>query len=141
MDPWPTRLKKLRSATGLSQAQVANHFKIKPSSVAQWETGRSKPTVDKIARLATLYQVSINTLCGDDIPIIGVLPEQPASKITADVEHRMAVGKGKPQRGDFVDDLDELALLEMFRGLSFLKKAALFAYLGAVDMPSLRKLK
>ena len=141
MEPWPTRLKKLRAATGLSQAQVAKHFGIKPSSVAQWEIGRSKPTVDKLSDLAILYRVSLNTLCGDDIPIAAILPDQPASQISTDIKHRMTIRQRDPQRSNVVDDPDELALLNLFRRLTFLKKAALFAYLGAVDMPSLRKLK
>lgn len=70
MDPWPHRLKRLRMATKprLSQAVVARHFGIAPSSVAQWEIGRSKPNINKLPRLAALYNVTLETLCGRDLP-------------------------------------------------------------------------
>lgn len=69
MEPWPDRLKRLRLAAQppLSQAAVARHFGIAPPSVAQWESGRSKPDIDKLPRLATLYNVTLETLCGEDL--------------------------------------------------------------------------
>jgi transcriptional regulator with XRE-family HTH domain len=69
MESWPDRLKRLRMATKprLSQAAVARHFGIAPPSVAQWEIGRSKPDINKLPRLATLYNVTLETLCGKDL--------------------------------------------------------------------------
>lgn len=52
----------------LSQAKVAAFFKIAPPSVAQWELGRSKPEINKLPDLASLYGVTLGELCGDDIP-------------------------------------------------------------------------
>jgi len=73
METWHNRLKRLRNARPkLSQAKVAGLVGIKPSSVAQWEIGRSKPTIDKLPRLAELYHVSLQELCGDDLPLIDI---------------------------------------------------------------------
>lgn len=66
-DDWPTRLKKLRNATRLSQAKVARALGISAPSVAQWEIGRSKPTLDRLPAIANLYGVSLETLCGNDL--------------------------------------------------------------------------
>lgn len=67
MDTWPIRLKKLRSVTRLSQAKVARALGIAPASVAQWEIGRSKPSLDRLPLLASLYGVTLEELCGNDL--------------------------------------------------------------------------
>lgn len=141
MEPWPVRMKRLRAATGLSQAKVARHFGIAPVSVAQWETGRSKPMLDRIPALASLYRVSIAELCGSDIPIpVLSFSSERSSDTASNVENRVAVRQDSPTRSETIDDLDELALLDFWRDLSITKKAALFGYLGADEMPSLRKI-
>lgn len=66
-DDWPTRLKKLRSATRLSQAKVARELGISAPSVAQWEIGRTKPSLDRLPAIASLYGVSLEALCGNDL--------------------------------------------------------------------------
>jgi DNA-binding transcriptional regulator YiaG len=50
MEFWPDRLRRMRRATGLSQAKVGAHLNISGPSVAQWEIGRSKPEVGKLGR-------------------------------------------------------------------------------------------
>ncbi|EHH68808.1 XRE family transcriptional regulator [Gluconobacter morbifer] len=67
MDDWATRLKRFRTATRLSQAKVARALGIAPASVAQWEIGRSKPSLDRLPAIATLYDVSLEELCGPDL--------------------------------------------------------------------------
>lgn len=48
------RIAHARRMAGLTQDDVADHFKIRRASVAQWEGKRSKPSVDKIIELAKL---------------------------------------------------------------------------------------
>ncbi|WP_228125655.1 helix-turn-helix domain-containing protein [Gluconobacter cadivus] len=67
MEDWATRLKRLRTATRLSQAKVARAMGIAPASVAQWEIGRSKPSLDRLSALANLYGVSLADICGTDL--------------------------------------------------------------------------
>lgn len=67
MDDWASRLKRLRTATRLSQAKVARALGIAPASVAQWEIGRSKPSLDRLPTIAALYGVSLEELCGPDL--------------------------------------------------------------------------
>jgi transcriptional regulator with XRE-family HTH domain len=71
MEAWPERLSRLRNAVQprLSQAKVAKALGISAPSVAQWEIGRSRPTVDKLVQLAALYRVSLAELCGSDLPL------------------------------------------------------------------------
>jgi len=67
MEDWATRLKRLRTATRLSQAKVARALGIAPASVAQWEIGRSKPSLDRLPALANLYGIKLEDLCGPDL--------------------------------------------------------------------------
>jgi transcriptional regulator with XRE-family HTH domain len=68
MEAWNDRLRRLRAATGLSQAKVAKALGIAPASVAHWELGRSRPDPDRFSILATLYNTTIAELCGSDLP-------------------------------------------------------------------------
>jgi transcriptional regulator with XRE-family HTH domain len=56
-------LQGLRKAKGMTQRQVADWVHLKDrSAIAQWERGRSVPTLDMLPRLAALYGVSLETL-------------------------------------------------------------------------------
>jgi transcriptional regulator with XRE-family HTH domain len=64
------RLARLRVAAGLTQREVARALGIKSPSVAQWEGGRSRPDIERLPSLASLYKVSIEELCGADFPAV-----------------------------------------------------------------------
>jgi len=52
------RLAHARRVADLTQDEVAAHFGIRRVSVAQWESARSKPSIEKIKTLAGLYNTS-----------------------------------------------------------------------------------
>lgn len=56
------RIRRAREARGLTQKAVADHFGIKPVSVTQWESGKSRPSIDKIRELAQLLAVNVEWL-------------------------------------------------------------------------------
>lgn len=56
------RLKELRTLFGFSQADVATLLGIDRSAYCCYEINRSKPDIYNLARLATLYKVSIDYL-------------------------------------------------------------------------------
>jgi transcriptional regulator with XRE-family HTH domain len=60
----------LRQAAGLTQREVAHALRIKSPSVAQWESGRSRPDLERLPALARLYKVTIEELCASDFPAI-----------------------------------------------------------------------
>jgi transcriptional regulator with XRE-family HTH domain len=68
MESLNERLARLRQATGLTQREVARALGIKSPSVAQWESGRSRPDLERLPALARLYKVTIEELCGPDFP-------------------------------------------------------------------------
>lgn len=56
------RIAALRKAAGMNQAQLAQHLKISPSAVGMYEQGRREPSVDTLAAIAKLFDVSIDFL-------------------------------------------------------------------------------
>ena len=58
------RLRALRRARGLTQAEVAGHFGLTQQAVAKWEAGRSFPEPPLLARLAEWFEVSAGYLLG-----------------------------------------------------------------------------
>jgi transcriptional regulator with XRE-family HTH domain len=56
-------LAQLRVAAGMSQTQLAEQLgTVSEPGIHRWETGRTRPSVDILPRLATTLGVSIETL-------------------------------------------------------------------------------
>lgn len=55
-------LTKLRKSEGLTQRYVAYQLDISDKAVSKWENGKSKPTVNELKKLASLYNTSVNDL-------------------------------------------------------------------------------
>ena len=53
-------LYELRKQSGLTQRYVAHQLGVTDKAVSKWEMGKSKPDLDKLRLLATLYDVSLN---------------------------------------------------------------------------------
>lgn len=62
MDKTIARLKELRLENNYSQEEVANYLYITQGAYAHYEGGRSQPPLKIIAKLATLYNVSVEYL-------------------------------------------------------------------------------
>lgn len=60
----PQQLKSLRKTAGYTQEQVARMLHMTRSAYANYESGKRTPTLDCIAKLASLYATSIDTICG-----------------------------------------------------------------------------
>lgn len=58
------RIAKLREAAGLTRAQLAENLGIAAPSVHEWESGKTKPRVDRLGELAEQLNVSVDTLLG-----------------------------------------------------------------------------
>lgn len=59
------RIRELRERLGISQSELARRMGVKHTSVIQWETGKTMPTADKLPRLASILEVTIDELYGD----------------------------------------------------------------------------
>lgn len=58
------KIKALRTALGLSQAQLGEQLDIAAQSVYRYETGRSLPDTHTLVKLATFFDVSTDYLLG-----------------------------------------------------------------------------
>ena len=59
-------LKKYRKNCKLSQAELAKKIGIERYRIADWEQGRSQPSLDNLVALANALSVSIETLLGTE---------------------------------------------------------------------------
>ena len=57
-------LAELRKQNKLTQRDVANHLGISQPSYLRYENGKSEPTIDNLIKLADLFDVSLDYLCG-----------------------------------------------------------------------------
>ena len=58
------RLKVLRDERKLTQQAVADYCEIPVSTYANWEQGRSFPSVDRLPRIAAFFDVTVDYLIG-----------------------------------------------------------------------------
>lgn len=58
------RFKKCREDNNLTQEQLAEMLDLTVRAIAAWERGERKPPIDKLEKLADLYDVSIDYLLG-----------------------------------------------------------------------------
>ena len=60
------RLKQLREAKGLSQAQVARRLDVARSTISGYERNTITPSLDQLVSLAVLYSASLDYILGLD---------------------------------------------------------------------------
>ena len=60
------KIAKLRKRKGLSQEELANELEVSRQSVFKWEAGENTPDLEKIKKLAKLFNVSFDILLDDD---------------------------------------------------------------------------
>lgn len=70
------KLLSLRTERGLSQEDLAEQTGVSRQSVSKWETGQSVPDLDKIIKLADLFDVSVDELVRE-----GERPRPPEPKV------------------------------------------------------------
>lgn len=62
------RIKELREAAGLSQADVVRAMGVDQAAVFKWENGLAMPRAAKLPMLADLFGCSIDDLFGRESP-------------------------------------------------------------------------
>ncbi len=58
------RFKEARLRAGLSQKAAAISLGVKPPSMSDWESGKTKPTHEHLAAMASLYRTTVDYLVG-----------------------------------------------------------------------------
>ncbi len=71
----------LRKLNGYSQEQIAEKIDISRQAYAKWESGATIPDIDKAARLAQVYGVTVDSLLKTQTADgIGIIPPAPQGK-------------------------------------------------------------
>lgn len=58
------QIKKLRTACGITQVQLANSLGVTKQSVSNWENDNIQPSIDMLIRIAEFFQVSTDYMLG-----------------------------------------------------------------------------
>lgn len=68
------RLRELRHQSGLMQKQVADELGISPITLRQYEQGTREPNIERMLKLAIIFNVSLDDLmCLEDFKISHVV--------------------------------------------------------------------
>lgn len=60
-----TRIFKLIKENNLTAKDFANKAGVASNSITDWKTGRSKPAIDSLRKIAKTYKVQLEWLTGD----------------------------------------------------------------------------
>lgn len=63
------RLKEIRKAAGFTQKQIAEKIGIGQNTYSYWENGKTKIDNVSLAKLASIFNVSIDQILGHDVGI------------------------------------------------------------------------
>ena len=64
IETFKEKLTQARKDTGFTQKEVSEELNIPRSTIANYETGRTQPDLETLAKLADFYEVSIDWLLG-----------------------------------------------------------------------------
>lgn len=64
------KLQQLRKIKGMSQENVAQVIDVSRQTISKWELGETSPELDKLVKLAKLYEVTVDYLLGNDESLI-----------------------------------------------------------------------
>jgi phosphoglucosamine mutase len=72
------KIAHLRTASQISQEQLAEKLTVSRQSVSKWETDQSIPEVDKVLQLSGLFHISTDELLRDDLTLQPTIAERAA---------------------------------------------------------------
>ena len=58
------QIKKLRTAKGISQVQLAKHLGVTKQSISNWENDNIQPSIEMLIKLAEHFNVSTDYMLG-----------------------------------------------------------------------------
>lgn len=64
VESFPSKLKKAREETGMTQREVAAEIRLPQSTIAKYETGKLEPSIETLGKLSDFYNVSLDWLIG-----------------------------------------------------------------------------
>ena len=89
------KLYELRKEKGLSQEELASRLEVTRQTVSKWELGDSTPDLDKLVLLSELFEISLDELVLDKVPVTTKLDELGAKVMTKETkENKQKAKKG-----------------------------------------------
>lgn len=70
------KLKTLRIARGLTQADIAERLHISRQAISKWENGLNEPDIMSIIKLCDILDTSLDELLRDDRPLVQKLAKK-----------------------------------------------------------------
>ena len=64
------KIQNLRQKKGWSQERLGQELNLSRQSISKWESGTATPTVDNLKELAKIFDVSVDSLLGNEINIL-----------------------------------------------------------------------
>ena len=58
------RIRELREAAGMTQADLADRLQVSVPTVSRWESGVIRPSVSNLMELAEIFETTMDTICG-----------------------------------------------------------------------------
>ena len=74
----------LRENAAMTQSELARRIGVDRRVVNNWETGLSRPTIDRLPQIASLLGVSVDTLLQPDTPLPSQLSPAEAASFSSD---------------------------------------------------------
>ena len=59
-------INELRESNNLSQMEFAKKIDVKTGTIAEWESGESEPTLEQLAKISAVFNVSLDDLISDN---------------------------------------------------------------------------
>ena len=66
MNKFHKRLRTLRVEKGLTQQELGKLLNLSRTAVGDWETTSKEPNIDNLMKLADIFNVTLDELCGRD---------------------------------------------------------------------------
>lgn len=88
MSNFPTKIKSLRIAKGLTQKQLATSLHVSQNAIYNWENGKREPNFDMLKRIAKTFDIALYILLDDGYEIPDITSEawKKRARIIGDTE-------------------------------------------------------
>ncbi len=88
------KIYKLRTQHNLSQGDLANELNVSRQSISKWENGNSTPDLEKIIKLADIFNVSLDELIKNEEKEETIVNKPEQSPLTQTNAREKKIGKG-----------------------------------------------
>lgn len=108
---FPSRLRQLRSETGLTQEELSKRLHINRTTYAHYETGRRLPDMETIRMLANFFDCSVDYIIGESNMRKSKQEDTSPEELPKSLEEYVKQADELTLYGDAVSEKDKKAIL------------------------------